>query len=72
MYADATQVFGGRALTVTGMGKYIENVSSLSFSLSVAFGRCRFFGGYGNLAKLFYSSVNASMLIGFFFVLNWV
>jgi len=27
--ADATQVFGGRALTVTGMGKYIENVSAL-------------------------------------------
>lgn len=23
---DATQVFGGRALTVTGMGKFIENV----------------------------------------------
>jgi hypothetical protein len=23
--ADATQVFGGRALTVTGMGKVIEN-----------------------------------------------
>ena len=24
---DATQIFGGRALTVTGMGKLIENVS---------------------------------------------
>ena len=28
MHADATQVFGGRALTATGMGKYIENVSA--------------------------------------------
>lgn len=25
-FIDATQVFGGRALTVTGMGKLIENV----------------------------------------------
>ena len=26
-------VFGGRALTTTGMGKYIENVSSVSLTL---------------------------------------
>ena len=25
--ADATQIFGGRGLTVTGMGKLVENVS---------------------------------------------
>ena len=24
---DATQIFGGRGLTVTGMGKLVENVS---------------------------------------------
>lgn len=27
MFIDATQIFGGRALTVTGMGKLVENVS---------------------------------------------
>lgn len=27
---DATQIFGGRALTVTGMGKFIENVSQVA------------------------------------------
>jgi len=27
-FVDATQIFGGRALTVTGMGKFIENVSA--------------------------------------------
>jgi len=27
---DATQIFGGRALTVTGMGKVIENFSRTS------------------------------------------
>jgi hypothetical protein len=51
-YEDATQVFGGRALTVTGMGKYIENVSSRSFSLCVAFSHSRFFGGYGSISIL--------------------
>jgi alkylation response protein AidB-like acyl-CoA dehydrogenase len=25
---DATQIFGGRGITATGMGRYIENVSS--------------------------------------------
>ena len=38
---DATQIFGGRALTVTGMGKLVENVSlgavNLSLSLLVCF-----------------------------------
>lgn len=24
---DATQVFGGRGITATGMGKFVENVS---------------------------------------------
>jgi len=32
---DATQIFGGRALTVTGMGKLVENVSSRTFNLSL-------------------------------------
>jgi hypothetical protein len=26
LIVDATQIFGGRALTMTGMGKFIENV----------------------------------------------
>ena len=26
---DATQIFGGRALTMTGMGKFIENVRTV-------------------------------------------
>jgi len=29
---DATQVFGGRALTVTGMGKLVENVSVVAIT----------------------------------------
>jgi hypothetical protein len=30
-YTDATQVFGGRALTTTGMGRLIENVGPANF-----------------------------------------
>jgi hypothetical protein len=30
---DATQIFGGRALTVSGMGKLVENVSLIVVSL---------------------------------------
>jgi hypothetical protein len=29
---DATQIFGGRGITATGMGKYIENVRRSSFN----------------------------------------
>jgi len=70
VYEDATQVFGGRALTVTGMGKYIENVSSRSFSLAVTFGHCQFFGGVLRSLSILVSM--HQVLTGCFFFWFWI
>jgi alkylation response protein AidB-like acyl-CoA dehydrogenase len=41
---DATQIFGGRGITKTGMGKFVENVSavsvSLGYSTAMSYSRC--------------------------------